>query len=195
MLRSPSMVRVTALVAAAALALHELRYLIGYGGRTPEALASQGHGYLTLASAVVGLLLVVALAQVAARVLRGSGEGSVPSFPVMWGLAAVALLAIFVCQESFEGALSSGHPEGLAAVTAHGGVVAAPLAVVLGALVALGLRGASLVVATAARRRRATPARAPAHRRRLRLEPARPSAGVLALNLAGRAPPFGPLTG
>jgi hypothetical protein len=188
-----SMLRATSLVAVAALALHELRYLIGFGGRTPEALSSQGHGYLPVAVALAGALLVVAAAQLTGRVLRarlqGGGEERAPRLRVAWLWASVALLAIFVAQESLEGLLSSGHPEGLAAITANGGLVAIPLAAVLGGLVALGLRGAGRVLAAAARRARASLPRPRARLRRPRSEPARPLAGVLALNLAGRAPP------
>ena len=61
------MLRATALVTVAALALHELRYLIGYGGGTPEALSSQGHGYLPVAGALADALLVVAAAARRAR--------------------------------------------------------------------------------------------------------------------------------
>jgi hypothetical protein len=183
------MLRATALVAVAALALHELRYLIGYGGGTPEALASQGHSYLPVVSGLAGVLLALALAQLAARVLRGSGERNPRGFRSAWALASVALLAIFVGQESLEGLLSSGHPAGVAAVTAHGGLVAVPLALALGGLVALGLRSASRLVAGAARRRLPLPSRPRLVQRRPDLRVPRPRAGVLALNLAGRAPP------
>lgn len=182
------MVRATALVTVAALALHELRYLIGYGGGAHEALASQGHDYLPVASAVVGVLLVVALAQLAARVLRRSGESDGPDLRVAWALASAALLLIFVSQESLEGILSSGHPAGMAAVTAHGGLVAVPLAIAFGGFVALGLKGASKLVAAAAARSTTTLPR-PRGPRRLRLDPLPPAGGVLALKLAGRAPP------
>src|SRR4051794_18402938 len=141
--RRPSMLRATALVAVAALALHELRYLIGYGGGTPEVLASQGHGYLPAAGALAGALLGVAAAQLTGRVLHGQGEKAAPRLGVAWLWASVVLLTIFVGQESLEGLLSSGHPDGIAAVTANGGLVAIPLAAALGGLVALGLRGAS----------------------------------------------------
>src|SRR4051794_1175802 len=104
--RRASMLRATALVAAAALALHELRYLIGYGGGTPEALASQGHAYLPVVSALAGALFAVALAQLAARVLRGSGEQAPPRLRMAWAWASLALLVIFVAQESLEGVLS-----------------------------------------------------------------------------------------
>jgi hypothetical protein len=187
------MLRATSLVAVAALALHELRYLIGYGGRTPEALSSQGHGYLPVAGALAGALLVVAAAQLTGRVLRarlrGEGEERAPCVRVAWLWASMALLAIFVGQESLEGLLSSGHPDGLAAVTANGGLVSIPLAAVLGLLVALGLRGASRAVAAAARSARPPLPRPRPRFQRPRSEPLRPLAGVLALNLAGRAPP------
>ena len=190
------MLRATSLVAVAALALHELRYLIGYSGRTPEALSSQGHGYLPVAGALAGALLVVAAAQLTGRVLRarlrGEGDERAPRLRVAWLWASVALLAIFVAQESLEGLLSSGHPDGLAAVTANGGLVSIPLAAALGGLVALGLRGAGRVVAAAARRARLPLPRPRPRLRRPRSEPARPLAGVLALNLAGRSPPSRP---
>src|SRR4051812_7709905 len=146
-----SMLRATALITVAALALHELRYLIGYGGGTPEALGSQGHGYLPVAGAVAGALLVVAVAQVAGRGVRRGGERPAPRLSTTWLWASAALLAIFVAQESLEGLLSTGHPEGIAAVTANGGLVAIPLAAALGGMVALGLRGATRLVAAAAR--------------------------------------------
>ena len=182
------MLRVTALVAVAALALHELRYLIGYGGGTPEALASQGHGYLPLVSMLAGALLTMALAQLAGRILRGKDEGEAPGLRFTWVWASVALLVIFVAQESLEGLLSAGHPDGFAAVSAHGGMVAVPLALALGGLVALGLRGASRMVAAAARRVRSLP-RPRIRSRRPRFAAVPPAAGVLALHLAGRAPP------
>jgi hypothetical protein len=190
------MLRATALVTVAALALHELRYLIGYGGGTPEALSSQGHGYLPVAGALAGALVVVAAAQLAGRLVRarlqGRAEQPVPRLRVMWLWASVALLTIFVAQESLEGLLSSGHPEGIAAVTANGGLVAIPLAVALGGLVALGLRGATRMVVAAAGRARPSPPRPRVLANRPRMRAAAPPAGVLALNLAGRAPPSRP---
>src|SRR3954462_6988282 len=188
----PSMLRATALVTVAALALHELRYLIGYGGGTPEALASQGHGYLPIAGAGAGALLVVAVAQLAGRLVRGGGERPAPRLSTTWLWASAALLAIFVAQEALEGLLSTGHPEGIAAVTANGGLVAIPLAAALGGMVALGLRGATRLVSAAARRRRPSPPRRRALVRRRCVRAAAPPAGVLALHLAGRAPPSRP---
>src|SRR4051794_20571381 len=148
----PSMLRVTALVAVAALVLHELRYLIGYGGDSHEALASQGHAYLPLAGAIAGGTLALAGACFAARLLRLGPEEGAPPLAKTWLWASVALVVIYICQESVEGAVSAGHPAGLAAVTAHGGLVAVPLALALGGLVAFILRGASRVLSAAAHR-------------------------------------------
>ena len=45
--------RLAALIASAALGLHESRYLLAYGGDSGEQLARQGHAYLPFASALV----------------------------------------------------------------------------------------------------------------------------------------------
>src|SRR3954465_11973626 len=101
-----SMLRAAALVPVAALALHELRYLIGYGGGTPEALSSQGHGYLPVAGGLAGAPGVGGAARPAGGGvrgrLRGRPEQPVPRLRVMWLWASVALMTIFVAQESLE---------------------------------------------------------------------------------------------
>jgi hypothetical protein len=183
------MLRVTALVTVAALALHELRYVIGYGGGSHEALSSQGHAYLPFAGALAGALLAVAGAQLTARLLRARVDERPPRFGGAWLWASIALVAIYAGQESIEGLVSAGHPDGLAALTAHGGLVALPLAVVLGGLVAAGLRTAGNAVAAAVRRARRQLPRPRVRARRPRLQPVHVSAGVLALCRAGRAPP------
>src|SRR5215212_9807198 len=106
----PSMLRATALVTVAALVLHELRYLIGYGGNSHEALASQGHAYLPLAGALAGGAFAVAGARFVARLLRPVAGERAPRLATAWLYASVALLVIYVCQESVEGAVSAGHP-------------------------------------------------------------------------------------
>jgi hypothetical protein len=193
----PSRIRVAALVFGAAIALHELRYLIAYGEGAGEAQAEQGHGYLPGLEMVALVLLALAgggLLRALARAWRsGSDEGPGPSFLVTWLAAALALGLIYTGQELVEGMLSSGHPAGLGAILGHGGAVAYALAIPLGAAVALGLRMASTAVQALARR---------AHRLARRLPPAalsRPRRGaaarvasVLARHLAGRAPPLVP---
>jgi hypothetical protein len=188
-----SPLRAGALLVSAALALHELRYLVAYGQHSQASLAEQGHAYLGLAHAFAGTLLALAAASFLVRVARarrtGVSEAAPPRFAALWAGAAVALVAIYSSQELLEGLVASGHPAGLAALTAHDGLVVLPLATVLGAAVALGLRGAGAVLDAAAR-----PARARRSRRifvpsasSAVLPP--PGASVLARHLAGRAPP------
>jgi hypothetical protein len=195
MRRAPSTLRAAALIGAAALVLHQLRFLVGYGGHADDALSQQGHAYLPLAGVLVVALLALAAGRLARSWRRarrtGAEEGEPPSLPSSCLASSATLLAIYVAQELLEGALSTGHPEGLAGVLGHGGWIAAPLAFGLGVLVALLLRGAGVVVAAAARRR------APARLSRATMQVPRPRArafapagSVLARNLAGRAPPL-----
>jgi hypothetical protein len=188
-----SPLRAGALLTSAALALHELRYLVAYGHHSQQALAEQGHAYLGAVHVLAGALLALAAGTFLARVAKagrtGAGEAAPPGFAALWLGAAVALVAIYSGQELLEGLLSSGHPAGLGALTAHGGLVVLPLAILLGGAVALGLRGASaLLSAVAGRARRRGPrssvSLAPSA---VRLEP---PASVLARHLAGRAPPL-----
>jgi hypothetical protein len=188
-----SPLRAGALLTSAALALHELRYLVAYGQHSQRALAEQGHAYLGVVHVLAGALLAIAAGAFLARVAKagrtGAGEAAPPRFVALWLGAAVALVAIYSGQELIEGLLSSGHPAGLGALTAHGGLVVLPLAILLGGVVALGLRGASALLSAVARR---------ARRRRPRSSvstapPAvvlEPPASVLARHLAGRAPPL-----
>jgi hypothetical protein len=190
-----SRLRAGALIAASALALHELRYLVGYGDRAGQAIAEQGHSYLPVAGALAALMIALAGVQMAASLsglLRGpSLRRPRPSLALTWAASAVALLCVYAGQELTEGMLSRGHPTGLAAVFGHGGLVAVPLAIALGLLVALVLRGARAVLGAAAER----PAAAvPRQRRlaaviRLAAGPLLAPTSPLAANLAGRAPP------
>jgi hypothetical protein len=186
-----STLRAGALIAASALALHELRYLVG----SPPAAAGDGHGYLPVAGALVALMLGLAGAQLARALVlatRGFGadRGPMP-LRAAWPLASAALLAVYCGQELTEGVLASGHPGGLAALVAHGGLVAVPLAAAFGLLVALALRGARAAIARAARRPRAARPRVPARLAIARLVAAPGLAldSPLARHLAGRAPP------
>jgi hypothetical protein len=148
--------RATALVAVASLALHELRYVAGYGSHAHDAIASQGHGYLPFAGAAAVVILAAASAQLLAALARawrtGAGEGAELPLGLAWLAASLALTGVYTGQELLEGAFASGHPGGIAAVTAHGGLLAYPLAFVLGGLVALALRGARAAVDVVARR-------------------------------------------
>ena len=185
-------VRLAAVIAAAALVLHELRYLIGFGDHAGEALAASGHAYLPFAGGVAGLLIALASAQLltaldrARRTARGERA---PSFTRLWLAIAAALLVVYSGQELLEAALSPGRQLGPAVPFAEGGWSAFPLALALGAGAALALRGASRAVSlVAARATRARPREHMSLTRR-RLPPLPVRAPVLARHLAGRAPP------
>ena len=189
--------RTSALFYVGALSLHELRYLVGWGTGAERALGHQGHAYLAYGMPWALALAAAGLAQVVRR--AGSRPGESPGHRRLgagaWLVASAGLLAVYTAQETAEGLLAAGHPGGLAGVFGHGGLVAVPLALAIGGLIVMTERrarvalgspsglGAALrsgiVAAPPPPRRAPTPARRPR------------SAGVLAINLAGRAPPAG----
>ncbi len=187
---SASFLRAAALVFASALALHELRYLIG-GRPTGDAFQAD-HGYLPLAAIAASALLLlaaIALVRAVARAHRTGRTDEQPRSDVrVWALAFGALIALHVGQEVLESALSGA---GTTAMAANGAVLVVPLAALFGGLVALAARGASHALAGAARSahfrgdRGAVPAAA-------RPRPVRGRAPIspLALHLAERAPPL-----
>jgi hypothetical protein len=145
------------LIALGALGVHDLRYLIAYHGHAGRELAMQGHGYLALATPVIAGLVVLAAAAFASRLAgaytRGEGEpGAAPPLRRLWAFASALLVLVFSCQEWIEGQLATGHPAGVAAVFGHGGWIAIPLAIAIGLLIALLLRGAQAAIAIAASR-------------------------------------------
>jgi hypothetical protein len=185
--------RCFALLGAGALGLHELRYLIGYGGDAGHALAEQGHGYLDAVTAVVALTLVAALAALVAALVRGPGAAKRPprSWRLRWLACSGALLAVFTLQELVEGVLSPGHPAGLVGVAGSGGWIAVPLALAIGAVVAALLRGAEAVIARFAaplRRPRLRAPRSALPRVPLQIGPR--TLALLATSGAPRAPPL-----
>jgi hypothetical protein len=188
------LLRSTALIAIASLLLHELRYVLGYGSHAGEALAAQGHGYLPFA----GVAAVVLLAAAGAQLLRllgrawrtGAGSGAPMPFGLAWLAATLTLAGVYTGQELLEGALAAGHPGGLDAVTAHGGLVAYPLAFAFGALVALGLRGAHAVVAAVARLGRRFQPRVRIPHTRRAATAVRVPRGAFASGSAVRGPPL-----
>ena len=134
-----------------------------------------------------------ARAFVAAAIGRlGAGSARRASWRTEWVSFAAALLAIFSAQELTEGALTAGHPGGLAAVLANGGGIAVPLAFAIAAIVAWAdraLSGAerSLLV----RARRPTRSVRRPHASPLPAAPAVPILATrpLAFGLARRPPP------
>ena len=175
--------RAGALLAAGTLAVHELRYLIGYG----DPAAVGGHGYLAVVAPLIAVALAVSCGLWLARVGRATGA---PARTLTWLGASASLLLAYAVQETVEGLASNGHP----GLFGHGGWIAAPIALAVGAAVALMLRGAVAADSAAARVARPWSPRGIVPTAPLTLAlpsapagPPRPR--VLARRLAGRAPP------
>jgi len=184
--------RAVALLGVGALAVHELRYLIGYGDGAGSALAAHGHSYLGLVTSLAVLLLLVALAAFIARLVRGGARRAAGAqMRRVAPAAAGALFAIYSVQELVEGLVAPGHPGGFAGVYGHGGWTAVLFAAAIGLVVAALLCGADAALARVAARCRS------ARSRRFGAAPLRaarraPGARRLDIshNLAGRAPPL-----
>jgi hypothetical protein len=177
--------RVGATLAAGSLAVHQLRFLIGFG----DDNAVGGHGYLTWLAPLLALALAGACGVWVARV--GRSTGARPRTTLTWLGASASLVATYAIQETIEG-LSSAHHPGL---LAHGGWIALPAALAVGALVALTLRAAHAADDAAA------VAAHPWSPLRLAVATPEPSAlavaapvaprpRILARRLAGRGPPL-----
>jgi hypothetical protein len=126
-------VRLAAILALGAFALHQLRYLLTFGSSAD--LAEAGHRYMAELLAPIAVLV---LAGAVATLIRGT-EGALPARAPLGrrtAVFAVALLAIYFGQESLEAMLATGHPLGPATLAA-GGWIALPLALGIGALAAL----------------------------------------------------------
>lgn len=175
--------RAAALLAAGSLAVHELRYAAGYGSEG----AVSGHGYIAWLAPLVALALAAAFGAWIGRLGRDGAHRPT----LTWFGASASLLATYVAQETLEALVAGGHPS----LMAHGGWIAAPIAIAVGGLLALMLRGARAadrVAATVARPW--SPLRgvrvAPLAFLRSATAPVAPRPRVLARRLAGRGPPI-----
>jgi hypothetical protein len=177
---------------AAAYAVHQLRFELGYGAGSNAALAAQGHGYLDSLAPWVGILLALGLGAFLARLVRAAAGApdAAPrrSFARLAAVAWALLLAAYGVQEWLEGAFAAGHPAGLEGVLGHGGWWAVPLSGLAALVVAALLRFAEAVVEAV------TPVTRPlvAHPGAPLLRPIAatvPAISPLARRLAGRAPP------
>ena len=185
-------VRLAAILALGAFALHQLRYLLTIGSSAEFAQAA--HHYM---ADLLPPIAVLVLAGALATLIRGT-EGATPSkAPLGRRIAvfALALLAIYLGQELLEEMIAVGHPAGPAALLSNGGWVALPLALGIAALAALlarVLEGVERAIAIAHTTERVR-LRAPAVRGR-----AIPGWGIrlpsapLAFGLARRPPPPAP---
>ena len=184
------------LMPAAALAVHQLRYWLAFGGHAGAQLQAQGHAYLH--SLVPWIVLLLALAAGAYLRRLGNALGGrcsrrryAVSFGALWLVCAAALVAIYVAQELLEGFVATGHPAGLAGVFGYGGWWAVPAAVAVGLVLAAVFHGAEWVLREVAgwsrRWSRPTRRRAPSlhHPQDVLL----PAPAPLAGGWSGRGPP------
>jgi hypothetical protein len=190
-----SRLRLAALVASGALAVHQLRYLFVYGDGSRGALAIQGHAYFSLLVPVLIAVLALAIAGFAARVAtaasgRDRPAEAAPRIGRLWAGASALLALIHFSQEWLEGILEPGHPSGLGGLLGHGGWIAIGLAIAIGGIVAMLQRGAAAAIEQAGRgaprlRRERPHPGAPALEfgERIPIDP-------LARHLAGRGPPL-----
>jgi hypothetical protein len=193
--------RAAALMPAAVLTVHQLRFLLAFGGGSGQELEKEGHQYLSALAAPIAMSVAIVaglfLARLASAWRDGAEEEGAPrrGFLRLALLVGAALLAIYSCQELLEGMLSSGHPGGFDGVFGDGGWWAVPLSLAFGLVIAAALRGARAAIRWAAARHRHPEAShgrpAPAPRpRRLALPRPVPLAGAA----AGRAPPLAAAT-
>lgn len=173
------------------MVLHDLRYLLAFGSDANAELAHRGHDYLALATPILGVLAALASARFFIGLATGmSVDQRARGFRSIWAAATLALLAIYSAQELAEGALASGHPAGLDALLDGNGWVAAPLALVIAAVVAravVGLRSARSFHVVRLRRELAAPVADAGLRVLVSIARRRPR--LLAERFAGRAPP------
>lgn len=146
----PPVLRGAALMPAAALGVHRLRYELAFGAQAPHALAAQGHAYLaSLAPWIVVLATLVLGATLGGLARRWATHPTATVAPRraglrVWLLAALALIAVYAGQELLEGLLATGHPGGLHGVFGDGGWWAIPAALAVAGLLALALRAAQI---------------------------------------------------
>ena len=180
------------LLLAGAVVVHQLVY--GLAGVRPDEHA---HAYLTWLTPALFGLVVAGAAEVVLRALGVGRRGSAPPprGRVLWPVLSLLLVAAFVSQEAAETLLTPGDAHGHAVselVLAHGLWIVFPIALLVGAILALVLRGAAAVEAWGLA---IVPAPAPAQTPFL---PARPTPArtvraprdLLGRHLAGRAPPL-----
>ena len=179
--------RAALLTIVGALALHQARYLLA----PPEHVHSGAHAYFAWAVPLIAVLAVAAAVELGLRLSRSRGEAApaLPPASILFVVFTFTLLTIFGAQESLEALLADGVLPAENPFVADGAWVSIPLAIALGALLALLLRGVALVVALVGsrppRRRRAPRG---SGRRPARVFPATGSG--ISRSLAPRGPPL-----
>jgi hypothetical protein len=147
-----------ALMPAAALAVHQLRYYLAYGSAAGAELQRTGHSYLH--SVVPWIVALVALVVggflwAAGRALAGQRSRSrfTLSFAGLWLACWACLVAVFATQEFLEGMFATGHPAGWIGIFGFGGWWAIPAAGCVGLVLAALFHGARWVLDEVAQRR------------------------------------------
>jgi hypothetical protein len=182
-----------------ALAVHQLRFYVVFGSRTPAVLAREGHGYFSIAEPAVVLLAALGLGWFVGclAVTRSARRDPAPNGPPApggivrtWLICGLVLFAIYCAQELAEGIFSPGHPAGIAGVLGQGGWTAAPISLLIAAALAAALRIAHRLLEPAPQRP------APLHRQPASSRDPHPEPHALDWRLdprsgvtAGRAPP------
>ena len=140
-----------ALLPPAAFAVHQLRYLLAYGGGAGAELRETGHSYLH--SIVPWLVALIAFSAGGFLVSLGRAftrhtntRRFTLSFSGLWVACSAALIGIFVCQELLEGLFATGHPGGLSGVFGFGGWWSVPASACIGLMLAAILHGARWAV-------------------------------------------------
>jgi hypothetical protein len=152
------------LVPAAATAVHQLRFVLAFGGESGIVLARQGHAYLHSLAPWIVLLIAIAVGGflwALGQSLRGQRSIShfTLSFVGLWIACSASLVAIYAAQEFLEGLFAAGHPAGLVGIFGYGGWWAIPAAACLGLVLAAVFHGARWVLEQVARRARTTSSR------------------------------------
>lgn len=107
----------------ACVAVHELRYLVVFGGDAGRLIGHQGHPALAVITPMLALVLGGLLGHLA------------PRGRLTWPTLAVGLLAIYAIQAACEGVIAPGPLTGEGSVEGHSGWIALPLILAFSGLV------------------------------------------------------------
>ena len=139
------------LLPAAALLVHQLRFMLAFGGHAGAQLAMQGHSYLRSWAPWIAMTIAVAVGGFLWALGRAlGGQRSAPRYALsllaLWLVCAACLVAIYVTQEFMEGLFATGHPAGLVGIFGYGGWWSIPAALAVGLVLATIFHGARWVL-------------------------------------------------
>ncbi len=142
---------------AAAFTVHELRFVLAFGGRAGVELQRTGHSYLHSLVPWVVLLIAVSVGGFLWALGRAlSGQTSLQRYTFsltgLWLVCSAALVAIYVSQEFLEGLFATGHPAGLVGIFGYGGWWSIPAALCVGLVLAAVFHSARRVLEEVAKR-------------------------------------------